>query len=171
MFENPTDKALAIKTELVCKGNKSCSFYCDEVAGEQENIMVKNIRPKENVCILIMYHSLSSLFEYKLTFLPPQEEDDKDYNHEVFNEEGEELDNEGKLLQYYMDNDDNIIIGIDSKYQQSLKLKLILEGLKISKGEFKDKTEVVFELKPNKRKVFETVIVSEDDLSFKFEFA
>ena len=70
-----------------------------------------------------------------------------------------------------MDNDDNIIIGIDSKYQQSLKLKLILEGLKISKGEFKDKTEVVFELKPNKRKVFETVIVSEDDLSFKFEFA
>jgi len=171
MFENPTDKALAIKAELVCKGSKSCSFYCDEVAGEKESIMVKNIRPKENVCILIMYHSLSSLFEYKLTFLPPQEEDDKDYNHEVFNEEGEELDNEGKLLQYYMETDDNIIIGIDSKYQQSLKLKLILEGIKISKGEFKDKMELVFELKPNKRKVFETVIVSEDDLSFKFEFA
>jgi len=107
-----------------------------------------------------------------LTFLPPQEADDKDYNHEVFNEEGEELVDGGKLMQYYLENDDNIIIGIESKYNQTLKLKLILEGLKISKGEFTDKTEIVFELKANKRKVFETVISSEDDdLSFKFEFA
>ena len=172
MFENPTDKALAIKAELVCKGEKSCSFYCDETAGEAETTMVKNIKPKDTVCIIIMYHSLSSLFEYKLTFLPPQEADDKDYNHEVFNEEGEELVDGGKLMQYYLENDDNIIIGIESKYNQTLKLKLILEGLKISKGEFTDKTEIVFELKANKRKVFETVISSEDDdLSFKFEFA
>ena len=89
----------------------------------------------------------------------------------MFNEEGEELDKEGKLLQYYIEKENEIIIGIDNKYQHSLNLKLVLEGIKISKGEFKDKMEFVFELRPNSRKVFETVIVSEDDLSFKFEFA
>ena len=172
MFENPTDKKLAIKTELVYKGNKSCSFYCDDFSHEKESIMVKNINPKETVCILIMYHSLSSLFEYNLAFITPRDEIDKDYNHEVFNEEGEELDENGKLVQYYVEIDDNIIIGIENKYIQNLKLKLILEGIKISSGEFKDKMEFTFELKAHRRKVFETVIVSdEEDLSFKFEFA
>ena len=171
MFENPTDNTLAIKIGLVCRGSKSCSFYCDEVAGEDESIVVKNIRPKESVCTIVMYHSLSSLFKFKVNFTSPQEEVDKEYNHEVFNEEGEELDKEGKLLQYYIEKENEIIIGIDNKYQHSLNLKLVLEGIKISKGEFKDKMEFVFELRPNSRKVFETIVISEDDLSFKFEYA
>ena len=172
MFENPTDKTFAIKTTLKYKGSKSCSFYCDNFALEKESVVVKNINPKETICTLIMYHSLSSLFEYDLHFISPEKEIDKEYNHEVFKEEGEELDNEGKLIQYFLETDDNIFIGIENKYNQKLKLKLILEGIKISSGEFKDKTEFVFELNAKKRKVFETIIASdEEDLSFKFEFA
>ncbi len=117
MFENPTDNTLAIKIGLVCRGSKSCSFYCDEVAGEDESIVVKNIRPKESVCTIVMYHSLSSLFKFKVNFTSPRDEKDKEYNHEVFNEEGEELDKEGKLLQYYIEKENEIIIGIDNKYQ------------------------------------------------------
>ena len=119
-----------------------------------------------------MYHTLSSLFEYKLAFITPQVDDDKDYNHEVFNEEGEAIDTEGKLKQYILETDDNIFIGISSEVNKDLKLKLILEGLKISKGVDKGKSEVIFDLKMNKRKVFETEVATEDEeLSYQFVFA
>ena len=172
VLENTTDKIIGIKTELKYKGTNSCSFYCDDVAGEKENIVNKNIKAKETICTLIMYHTLSSLFEYKLAFVNPQEDDDKDYNHEVFNEEGEAVDTDGKLKQYILETDDNIFIGISSEANKDLKFKLILEGLKISKGTDKGKSETIFDLKSNKRKVFETEVSSEDEeLSYQFVFA
>jgi len=172
VLENTSDKIIGLKTELIYKGTNSCSFYCDDVAGEKENIVSKNIKAKETICTLIMYHTLSSLFEYKLAFVNPQEDDDKDYNHEVFNEEGEVIDTDGKLKQYILETDDNIFIGISSEANKDLKLKLILEGLKIAKGTDKGKSEVIFDLKKNKRKVFETEVASEDEeLSYQFVFA
>ena len=172
VFENTTDKDFGIKNELISKGEKSCSFYCDEFANEKENIMIKNIKGKETVCEIIMYHSLSSLFEYDLTFTKAIKEIDKEYNHEVFNEEAEIIDKKGKLKQYFLEKDDNIyIIGISNDTDKDLKFKLILEGLKINNGEYKNKSEVIFELKAKKRKIFETIVIGDDDLSFEFQFA
>lgn len=119
-----------------------------------------------------MYHSLSSLFEHKLTFIEPQEQQDKDYYHEVFNEEPEELNESGTLKDYYLSTDDSIFIGIESSINEKVKLKLILEGMKISSGEHKDKTEVIFLLKEKSRKVFELTSTTDGrDLFFSFEFA
>ena len=161
-----------ISLELIYKGSKSCSFYCDDIANEKDNILVKNLNSKETICVMVMYHSLSSLFEHKLTFVEPQEQQDKDYYHEVFNEEPEELNESGTLKDYYLSTDDNIFIGIESSINEKVKLKLILEGMKISSGEYKDKTEVIFELNEKSRKVFEAVATTDDNnLSYLFEFA
>ena len=172
VLDNKSDKNIGVKTELIYKGSKSCSFYCDDIANEKDNILVKNLNSKETICIMIMYHSISSLFEHKLTFIEPQEQQDKDYYHEVFNEEPEELNESGTLKDYYLSTDDSIFIGIESSINEKVKLKLILEGMKISSGEYKDKTEVIFELNEKGRKVFEVVATTDDEnLSFLFEFA
>ena len=172
VFDNKSEEKVAVKAELICKGDKSCSFYCDDIADEKNNTLVKNINIKESICIIIMYHSLSSLFEHKLTFVEPIEDDDKDYYHEVFDEEPEDLSENGELKQYYIEGDDNVIIGIESLAKEKLKLKLTLEGLKFTKVEFKDKTELIFELKGKGRKVFETIITNNDEnVSFLFGFA
>ena len=107
-----------------------------------------------------------------MTFIEPQEQQDKDYYHEVFNEEPKELNESGTLKDYYLSTDDSIFIGIESSINEKVKLKLILEGMKISSGEYKDKTEVIFELNEKGRKVFEVVATTDDEnLSFLFEFA
>ena len=119
-----------------------------------------------------MYHSISSLFEFDVTFTKYMKEIDKEYNHEVFNEEAEIIDKKGKLKQYFLEKDDNIyIIGISNEMDKDLKFKLNLEGLKINSGEYKNKSEVIFELKAKKRKIFETIVIGDDDLSFEFQFA
>ena len=67
--------------------------------------------------------------------------------------------------------DDSYYIGIDNSSNQKLKLKLVLEGLKVNDGPFKGQTTPVFELNANERKVFDVLIVSDDDITFKFDFA
>ena len=76
------------------------------------------------------------------------------------------------MTQYILEkDDDSYYIGIDNSSSQKLKLKLVLEGLKVNDGPFKGQTTPIFELKPNERKVFDVLIVSDDDITFKFDFA
>ena len=173
VLDNKTDKTKTVKYEIVSKGNKSASFYCDDMADEKDNIIVKQIKSKEISCTIIMYHTLSSLFEHKLSFVEQEEYKDKDYYHEVFNEEPEPLNDEGTLKDYYIsEGDDKYIIGIENNTKQKMKLKLTLEGMKLSRGEFEGKIEAVFELKENSRKIFEAIVTTDDEnVSFEFDFA
>jgi len=74
------------------------------------------------------------------------------------------------LIQYILEKDDSYYIGIDNSRAAKLKLKLALEGLKVNDGPFKRQSAPVFELNPNERKVFDALIVSNDDITFKFNF-
>ena len=133
---------------------------------------METIKGEETVCEIIKYHSLSSLFEFDLPFTIAMKEIDKEYNHEVFNEEAEIIDKKGKVKHYFLEKDDNIyIIGISNDTDKDLKFKLILERLKINSGEYKNKSEVIFELKAKKRKIFETIAIGDDDLFCYFQFA
>ena len=171
-FENTSNKNYAVTVGIECKGIKSCCFYCDDVATENDMKVVKNVNAKQTIAIIIMYHSYSSLFNFNCTISDAKEQKDPIYNHAVFDEEGEAIDEKGKLTQYILEkDDDSYYIGIDNSSTQKLKLKLVLEGLKVNDGPFKGQTTPVFELQPNKRMVFDVLIVSDDDITFKFDFA
>ena len=171
-FENTSNNNYDITVGIECKGTKSCCFYCDDVATESDLKVVKKVNAKQTTAVIIMYHSLSSLFNFNCTITDSKEENDPVYNHAVFDEEGEAIDDKGKLTQYILEkDDDSYYIGIDNSSTQNLKLKLILEGLKVNDGPYKGQTMPVFELKPKERKVFDVLIISDDDISFKFDFA
>ena len=171
-FENTSNNNYAVTVGIECKGSKSCCFYCDDLAKESDMKVVKNVNAKQTIAVIIMYHSLSSLFNFNCTISDAKEQKDPIYNHAVFDEEGEAIDDKGKLTQYILEkDDDSYYIGIDNSSSQKLKLKLVLEGLKVNDGPFKGQTTPIFELKPNERKVFDVLIVSDDDITFKFDFA
>ena len=171
-FENTSNKNYAITVGIEYKGTKSCCFYCDEVASENDTKVVKNVKAKETTTVIIMYHSLTSLFNFNCTITDAKEDKDPIYNHAVFNEEGEAIDDKGKLKQYILEkDDDSYFIGIDNSSSQKLKLKLLLEGLKVNDGPYKGQTAPVFELNGGERKVFDVLIVGDDDVSFNFDFA
>lgn len=76
------------------------------------------------------------------------------------------------MIQYILEkDDDSYYIGIDNSSASKLKLKLVLEGLKVNDGPFKGQIEPVFEINAKERKVFDVLIVGDDDISFKFDFA
>ena len=171
-FENTSNNDYAVTVGIECKGSKSCCFYCDDIATEKDLNVVKNVKAKETIAVIIMYHSLSSLFNFNCTISDAKEKKDPVYSHPVFDEEGEAIDDKGKLTQYILEkDDDSYYIGIDNSSSQKLKLKLVLEGLKVNDGPFKGQTTPIFELNANQRKVFDVLIVSDDDISFKFDFA
>ena len=171
-FENTSNNNYAITVSIECKGSKSCCFYCDDVATENDLKVVKNVKAKQTIAVIIMYHSLSSLFNFNCTITDAKEESDPNYNHPVFDEEGEAIDDKGKLTQYILEKDDeSYYIGIDNSSTQKLKLKLILEGLKVNDGPYKGQTTPIFELNPKERKVFDVLIISDDDITFNFDFA
>ena len=171
-FENTSNNNYAVTVGIECKGSKSCCFYCDDIATESDIQVIKNVNAKQTVAVIIMYHSLSSLFNFNCTISDAKEKKDPIYNHPVFNEEAEAIDDKGKLTQYILEkDDDSYYIGIDNASTQKLKLKLILEGLKVNEGPFKGQTTPVFELNGKERKVFDVLICSDDDITFKFDFA
>ena len=153
VFENTSNKNYSVTVCIECKGTKSCCFYCDEVASENDTKVIKNIKAKETIAVIIMYHSFSSLFNFNATLSDSKEPKDPIYNHPVFDEKGEAIDGKGELTQYILEkDDDSYYIGIDNSSSQKLKLKLILEGLKVNDGPYNGKTTPVFELNSKKEK-------------------
>ena len=171
-YENTSNNNYDITIGIKCIGTKNCSFYCDDVTTESGLKVVKKVNAKQTSAVIIMYYSLSSLFNFNCTIIDSKEENDPVYNHAVFDDEGEAIDDKGKLTQHILEkDDDSYYIGIDNSSEQKLKLKLILEGLKVNDGPYKGQTMPVFELKPKERKVFDVFIISDDDISFKFDLA
>ena len=171
-FENTSNKNYAVTVYIESKGSKSCCFYCDEVASENDTKVTKNVKAKETIAVIIMYHSFYSLFNFHATISDSKEPKDPIYNHPVFDEEGEAIDYKGELTQYILEkDDDSYYIGIDNSSSQKLKLKLILEGLKVNDGPYKGQTTPVFELNSKERKIFDVLICREDDITFQFDYA
>jgi hypothetical protein len=170
-FENKSKKNYAVLAELECRGEKSCCFYCDEIASEDNIKVIKNIKAKETIAIIIMPYNLSSKFECKPQFIEYNEKNDPTYNHRVFDKEGEAIDNEEKLFQYVLKKDDeSFYIGIENTSTKKLNLKLTLGDSVVNDGPYKGQTSCVFELDIKGRKVFD-VIADGDDPEFEFTYA
>ena len=119
-----------------------------------------------------MYHSFSSLFNYSIIIKKTEKKKDSISSHAVFDEEPEEVNDNGELKQYTLSKDnESYYIGIDNSGIKKYHLKLILEGLEVNDGPFKGQTEPIFELNPNERKFFDVLIKSEEDVTFEFGLA
>ena len=118
-----------------------------------------------------MPYNLSSKFDCEPQFTDYNERNDPTYNHRVFDNEGEAIDNEGKIIQYVLKkSDDSFYIGIENTSTKKLKLKLILGDSVVNDGPYKGQTSCVFELDIKGRKVFD-VIVDGVDPEFEFTYA
>jgi hypothetical protein len=171
-FENTTNNNYITIVDIECKGAKCCCFYCDETASENDTQVVRRLAAKQTIAVIIMYYSLSSLFNFNISIIDSNELKDPIYNHPVFEEKGEVIDDKGQLTQYCLNkDDDSYFIGIDNSSSQALTLKLVLEGLKVNDGPYKGQTAPVFEINSKERKVFDVITFGEEDVSFKFDFA
>jgi len=94
----------------------------------------------------------------------------KKKGHPVFNTEPIILDENGVLAQYYMDNGENIIIGLENRSSTKMKMQLIIEGASIINT---GSTYAVFYSNPRERKIFKLKKNEgfTGDINFQFQLA
>ncbi len=171
-FENTSNNNYSVTVGIECKGTKNYCFYCDETASENDTGVVKSLPAKDTIAIIIMYYTLSSIFNFNITIIDAKEQNDPIINHPVFNQIGEEIDEKGQLKQYCLEKDEeSYYIGIENSSLESLELMLKLEGLKVKDGPYKGQTAPVFVIRSKERKVFDVIMFGDEDASFKFDFA
>ena len=94
-------------------------------------------------------------------------------NNPVFREEGEEIDDDGYLVQYLLQgNKNSYVIGLENNGNYNYKLCIILEGLDILDNAYKGQTKPSFVIKARERKVFNVRIKNNyyGNVSFQFEY-
>ena len=94
-------------------------------------------------------------------------------NNPVFLEEGEEIDEDGYLLQYLLAGSNNsYVIGLENTSNYRIKLSLILEGLDILDSAYKGQAKPIFTIIAKEKKVFNVKVKSNyyGNVSFQFEY-
>ena len=70
VFENYTENNYRVKVNVVSKGDKSYSFYEDEIVGEDATSAIKELHVNSVCVFTVLKHSLSSIFTLKYFFAP-----------------------------------------------------------------------------------------------------
>ena len=193
-FDNTSSVDNKISIDLKSKGEKSCCFYCDDVANEDDECIIKDLPSKKNCIFLVMKYSMTSLFtinylitsnlekleskkkavdnaKIKTILLKNSQVSKKLDSNIVFNEEGKPLDIEQSLIQYVLEINEGYIIGLENTSKKKLKLKLSLDGLELTDSLYKGRSSPTFYIEPKEKKTFNATIKNRfnGDLSFKFE--
>ena len=91
----------------------------------------------------------------------------------VFREEGEEIDDNGYLIQYLLQgNNNSYVIGLENIGNYNYNLCIILEGLDILDSAYKGQSKPSFVIKAKEKKVFNVRIKNNyyGNVSFQFEY-
>ena len=194
VFNNTSSNYFQANVETKARGTKSFCIYCDNDASEDDNKVTKQLPPNTARSIVIMKHTNSSLFSISYSVSASsaaaagankntsntntntrQNTDDDDVrNDPVFRTEGEAIDEDGYIVQYFKEEKNGFTIGIENKGRTKEKFKLILEGLEFTDSVNRGKgTSSPFELGPNQRKVWFVSLKKRytGDLSFQFDYA
>ena len=173
-FVNPTPTSYKVKLEVKAKGSKSFCIYNNSEATENDSSVIKEVKSGSAATFSIMKYSVSSMFSLAYTVLSNDDQRTTENTNPVFDEEGEQIDENGNLYQYILEvnNGNGYTIGLENTSQYKIKLKLILEGLTIVDSEFKGQKNPVFESLPKSKRVFNLKVIPDaDDLSFEFTYA
>ncbi len=193
-FDNTSNIDNKISIDLKSKGGKSCCFYCDDVANEDDECIIKDLPAKKNNIFLVMKYYMTSLFtinylvtsnfekleskkkavdnaKIKTILLKNSQISKKLDSKIVFNEEGKPLDIEPSLIQYVLEINEGYIIGLENTSKKKIKLKFSLDGLELTDSLYKGRDSPTFYIEPKEKKTFNAVIKNRfnGDLSFKFE--
>ena len=193
-FENNTSTDNKVSIDLKFRGEKSCCFYCDDIANEDDECIIKDLPAKTDTTILVMKYSITSLFtinylitsnfekleikkkavdnaKIKTILLKNSQNSKKLDSNIVFNEPGEPLKIEPLLLQYVLEINNGYIIGLENTSKKKIKLRLTLEGLVLTDSLYKGRISPTFFIEPKEKKTFNAEIKNRfnGDLSFKFE--
>ena len=196
VFNNTSSNNYQVNAEVKARGTKSFCIYCDSDATEDALKVTKDLPPKTSRAILIMKYTNSSLFSISYgvtastgtsakkntntntntnTNKNKQTIDDDDIrNDPVFKEDGEAIDEDGYIYQYFKQEKNGFTIGIENKGRTKEKFKLILEGLDFTDSTNRGRsTSLPFELSPNQRKKWYVSLKTRysGDLSFQFDYA
>ena len=173
-FVNPTPQNYKVQLELKPKGTKSFCIYNDANATENDTQVIKELKTGSAKTISIMKYTLSSMFSLSYSILSADDERTTENSNPVFEEEGEQIDENGYLFQYVKEVEDSngYTIGLENTSDYKIKLKLILEGMTILDSEFQGKDSAQFISMPKSKKVFNLKIKPDaDGLSFEFVYA
>ncbi len=190
VFNNTSSNNYQVNAEVKARGTKSFCIYCDSDATEDALKVTKDLPPNTSRAILIMKYTNSSLFSISYgvsastgtsaktntnTNKNKQTIDDDDIrNDPVFNEDGEAIDEDGYIYQYFKQERNGFTIGIENRGRTKEKFKLILEGLDFTDSTNRGRsTSLPFELSPNQRKKWYVSLKTRysGDLSFQFDYA
>ena len=202
VFNNTSSNYYKADIETKAKGSKSFCIYCDSDVNEDALKVIKELPPKTARAVMIMKYSNSSLFSISYGISsssaaavasnknktntnanigsnnyqpsPSSYEDDNVRNDPVFNEEGEAIDEDGYIYQYFKQERNGFTIGIENKGRTKEKFKLILEGLDFTDSVNRGKSiSQPFYLSPKERKKWFVSYKEryKGDLSFQFDYA
>ena len=171
---NPTQQNYKLQLEVKPKGSKSFCIYNDSNATENDTQVIKEIKSGSAKTISIMKYNISSMFSLSYSILSADDERTTENSNPVFDEEGEQIDENGYLFQYVkeVEGGDGYTIGLENTSDYKIKLKLVLEGMTILDSEFRGKETAEFISMPKSKKVFNLKIKPDaEGLSFEFVYA
>ena len=125
-------------------------------------------QPKENIQEIQKEEKIEN--EKKENILPPQTQVKvvkKKGGHPVFQTEGQILDEDGALVQYYMETGDEIVIGLENRSNMKIKMQLEIQGAIIVNS---GKSVALFYSNPRERKIFRAKKINNFNEQVVFQF-
>jgi len=198
-YENTSNNYYKTISEVTAKGDKSFCIYCDKYASEDETTVTKPLPPKSMTCVILLKYSNSSIFSCSSSIAASSQQEankldleaknkaktntnkttsnqttsNSDANNPVFQTQGEEIDDEGYLVQYLLKGSNNsYVIGLENRTNANFKLGILLEGLDMLDSAYKGQSRPTFTIKGKERKVFNVRIKQNysGNVSFQFEY-
>ena len=180
-YENTSNNYLKLTTDVKEKGDKSFYIYCDNYASEDETTVIKPIPPKSMTCVIVLKYSNSSIFTCTSSICGSSTNEAKTLeekgknkaktntnkgntnvvpsnsidNNPVFKTEGEKFDEQGYLVQYLLNgNNNSYVIGLENINNYNYKLSINLEGSDILDNAYNGQAKPTFIINAKEKKVF-----------------
>ena len=149
-FVNPTPTSYKVRLEVKAKGTKSYCIYNDSTATENDSSIIKEVKSGSACTFSILKYTLSSMFSLCYTVLSSDDQRTTENTNPVFNEEGEQIDENGNLYQYILevDNGNGYTIGLENKSEKYYRLNLNLKEVYAIDGDFNLKKNIEFIINP-----------------------
>jgi hypothetical protein len=183
LFDNSSsdfDKNINIKINNINNSiTKNYAYYLDFENLNSVNINEDEINDSlsQKEIKLIMVLKLKEQFNFKINYhITPKITEEQLIEYTKIYGVSEELDEEGKIIQYLIEYDDGFIVLIENKYDNELfKMKLIMTGLICLNTNSEEQENVVyFDLNGEETKFFKLKTKDNNNsgvVSFQFQFA
>ena len=159
------------KTEIIQQQNNNINNQTIQTTVKTEITTITKEEKGQNVPIVQTEIKTTKVEEQKI--IPKQTQVNvvkKKGGHPVFKTQGQIIDENGVLVQYYLDNGEEFVIGLENRSNMKVKMQLILEGLVIANN---GKSYAIFYSNPRERKIFKTKKIANfnGQIAFEFQYA